>query len=98
MIEGAELSAGGKAEVKSKLFFMTCSRRLLLLLLLLKMIVVIIAAIISPQNVNIATKCLSALIMALCLTTVLLNINMTLCLSHHQTNTRQEGDLHKIES
>ena len=96
MIEGAELSAGGKAEVKSKLFFMTCSRRLLLLLL--KMIVVIITAIISPQNVNIATKCLSALIMALCLTTVLLNINMTLCLSHHQTNTRQDGDLHKIES
>ena len=95
MIEGAELSAGGKAEVKSKLFFMTCSRRLLLL---------------SQDdccdhhrnylsaNVNIATKCLSALIMALCLTTVLLNINMTLCLSHHQTNTRQEGDLHKIES
>ena len=96
MIEGAELSAGGKAEVKSKLFFMTCSRRLLLLLL--KMIVVIIIAIISPQNVNIATKCLSALIMALCVTTVLLNINMTLCLSRHQTNTRQDGDLHKIES
>ena len=95
MIEGAELSAGGKAEVKSKLFFMTCSGRLLLLL---KMIVVIIIAIISPQNVNIATKCLSALIMALCLTTVLLNINMTLCLSRHQTNTRQDGDLHKIES
>ena len=90
MIEGAELSAGGKAEVKSKLFFMTCSRRLLLLLL--KMIVVIIIAIISPQNVNIATKCLSALIMALCLTTVLLNINMTLCLSHHQTNTRLDNN------
>ena len=97
MIEGAELSAGGKAEVKSKLFFMTCSRRLLLLSSL-KMIVVIIIAIISPQNVNIATKCLSALIMALCLTTGLLNINMTLCLSHHQTNTRRAGDLHKIES
>ena len=27
MIEGAEQSAGGKAEVKSKLFFMTCARR-----------------------------------------------------------------------
>ena len=89
MIEGAELSAGGKAEVKSKLFFMTLLYKRPSPLLLLKMIVVIITAIISPQNVNIATKCLSPLVMPLCLTTSLLNINMTLCLSSHQTNTRR---------